>query len=346
MREAVKITRTTSEFNQNLLSFLNSDVSITSGGANATITKDNSFKYGYLDSFKINYINTGSSDNVVFYINDNTTTVTQDGSYILSYRFFKNSITEDVNFICNVFVNGILQTENILNQNLFISSGFEDNVWQTYAQTLDLQTGDIITMTFDTYSDTSLVDIWFDGLKLELDNKNLGIPSIYSLPIDLFVLNDNTTGWEQITDTTYTSGSPLTISSGVTAKILNNGGSRINTQLPLGIAKFWNESTNKIVAVNNGDAFTLSLRFKAKMNVANGITDIGINIGGSLNTISAETLLFSKGSGVEQRFDIDLSYFTGTTFIANGGDIEVTPLNGNISIYDIVLVIIRTHKGF
>jgi hypothetical protein len=182
MREAVKITRTTSEFNQNLLSFLNSDVSITSGGANATITKDNSFKYGYLDSFKINYINTGSSDNVVFYINDNTTTVTQDGSYILSYRFFKNSITEDVNFICNVFVNGILQTENILNQNLFISSGFEDNVWQTYAQTLDLQTGDIITMTFDTYSDTSLVDIWFDGLKLELDNKNLGIPSIYSLP--------------------------------------------------------------------------------------------------------------------------------------------------------------------
>jgi hypothetical protein len=81
------------------------------------------------------------------------------------------------------------------------------------------------------------------------------------------------------------------------------------------------------------------------MNVANGITDIGINIGGSLNVISQETLLFSKGSGTEQRFDIDLSYFTGTTFIANGGDIEVTPINGDIQIYDIVLVIIRTHKG-
>jgi len=87
------------------------------------------------------------------------------------------------------------------------------------------------------------------------------------------------------------------------------------------------------------------LRFKAKMNVANGLTDVAINIGGALNKISNETIVFSKGSGVEQKFDIDLSYFTGTTFIANGGIIEILPLNGDISIYDIVLVIFRTHKG-
>lgn len=153
------------------------------------------------------------------------------------------------------------------------------------------------------------------------------------------------TGWEQVTDTVYTSVSPLVVLNGVTGKILNNGGSRITTQLPVGVSKFWNESTNKLLGVNDGDAFTLSLRFKAKMNVANGYCDIGINIGGALNVISEETILFLKGSGVEQRFDIDLSYFTGTTFISNGGDIEVRPLNGDISIYDIVLVPIRVHKG-
>ena len=155
----------------------------------------------------------------------------------------------------------------------------------------------------------------------------------------------NFTGWQQITDTAYTSGSPLSIASGVTGKLLTGTVTKIDTQLPTGVTTFWNETTDKLIAVNNGDAFTLSLRFKAKMNVANGIADVGINIGGSLNVISQETLIFSKGSGTEQRFDIDLSYFTGTTFVSNGGDIEVTPINGDIEIYDIVLVIIRTHKG-
>jgi len=155
----------------------------------------------------------------------------------------------------------------------------------------------------------------------------------------------NFTGWEQITDSTYTVGSPLVILSGVTGKILTGAVTKIQTQIPFGVTTFWDETNDKIMAVNNGDAFTLSLRFKASMNVANGIADVDINIGGALGAISNETILFSKGSGVEQRFDIDMSYFTGATFIANGGTIEVKPVNGNISIYDIVIVLIRTHKG-
>jgi len=173
-----------------------------------------------------------------------------------------------------------------------------------------------------------------DTLRDAMDKVNDNFDEVY-----------NFTGWEQIIDSTYTSGSPLTILSGVTGKILTGTVTKIQTQLPTGVTTFWNETTDKIVAVNDGDAFTLSLRFKAKMNVANGLADVGINIGTPLNIISQETILFSKGSGVEQRFDLDLSYFTGTTFIANGGNIEVTPLNGDIDIYDIKLVIIRTHKG-
>ena len=172
-----------------------------------------------------------------------------------------------------------------------------------------------------------------DALRTAFDKANDNFDEVYSF-----------TGWEQITDSTYTSGSPLTILSGVTGKIQTGTVTRITTQIPTGVTEFWNGTTDKLVGVNNGDAFTLSLRFKAKMNVANGLADVGINIGGALNVISEETLLFSKGSGVEQRFDIDLSYFTGTTFISNGGTIEVKPLNGNIDIYDIVIVIFRTHK--
>jgi len=173
-----------------------------------------------------------------------------------------------------------------------------------------------------------------DTLRNSFDKVNDNFDEVYSF-----------TGWEQITDSTYTSGSPLVILSGVTGKILTGTVTKIQTQLPTGVTTFWDASTDKLVAVNNGDAFALSLRFKAKMNVANGLADVAINIGGALNKISNETIVFSKGSGVEQKFDIDLSYFTGTTFIANGGIIEILPLNGDISIYDIVLVIFRTHKG-
>jgi len=68
-------------------------------------------------------------------------------------------------------------------------------------------------------------------------------------------------------------------------------------------------------------------------------------LGGALGKVSNETAVFTRSSGTEQKFDIDLSYFTGTTFITNGGTIEIIPTNGNIEIYDIVLVIFRIHKG-
>jgi len=173
-----------------------------------------------------------------------------------------------------------------------------------------------------------------DSLRDAFEKVNENFGEVYSF-----------TGWQQITDSTYTIGSPLSIASGVTGKIQTGTVTEINTQLPTGITTFWNNTTDKLVGVNNGDAFTLSLRFKAKMDVANGLTDFGINIGGALNVIEQATELFSKGAGVEQRFSIKFHYFTGTTFIANGGNIEVTPLNGNIEIYDIVLLIERTHKG-
>jgi len=108
-------------------------------------------------------------------------------------------------------------------------------------------------------------DILFDAFKKAKEN----FDEVYSF-----------TGWEQITDTTYTVGSPLTIATGVTGKIQTGTVTKIQTQIPSGVTTFWDTTTDKLLAVNNGDAFTLSLRFKAKMNVMNGYFDIALNIGG------------------------------------------------------------------
>lgn len=255
-------------------------------------------------------------------------------SFYFAQGFINALLPYSVDVKLKVYINTILTHTFIQEVSL---ADYSDDL--RFAQSFFLSAGDDVNFAFEVQRDSvgtpnPNIELYFTGFQL-----NYGNVRNYETPYEQL------TGWQQITDSTYTSGSPLTILSGVTGKLLTGTVTEINTQLPTGVTTFWNNTTDKLMAVNNGDAFTLSLRFKAKMNVANGLADVAINIGGALNIISQETLVFSKGSGVEQRFDIDLSYFTGTTFIANGGNIEITPLNGDISIYDIVLVIIRTHKG-
>ena len=266
-------------------------------------------------------------------------TATRNGNYTFSFYALKGELNVDpdynVDVILKVYINSILT--HTFTKNTPIEFGSLEDL--RFVQSFDLLLDDVVNFEFQIQKESvgtpnPNIELFFTGFQL-----NYGEVKNYQTPYEQL------TGWQQITDSTYKISSPLTILSGVTGKLLTGTVTEINTQLPTGVTTFWNNTTDKLMAVNNGDAFTLSLRFKAKMDVANGLTDVGINIGGALNVISQETLVFSKGSGVEQRFDIDLSYFTGTNFIANGGNIEITPLNGKISIYDIVLVIIRTHKG-
>jgi hypothetical protein len=153
------------------------------------------------------------------------------------------------------------------------------------------------------------------------------------------------TGWGHYLDSTYTSGSPLSILSGVRATLTNNAVSKLEAQLPIGVTTFFDETTQKITAINDGDAYTMSIRFKAKMSVNSGYFDIDLDIGGAQGIISQESIVFTRGAGTEQRFDIDLTVYSGATFVANGGTLSVTPKNGDMDIYDISFVIVRIHKA-
>jgi hypothetical protein len=337
----VVITPTESEkYSENLFPYastLNNRPTIvqTAGGSNFDYFQ--TIKYNRLNSIRAIFTDTITN---TFNLGSSLTfTAPSDGSYLLSFRLFVPTEFEpnEVNGKLATFVNSAGSDFDFATTD----NGFVYGTWNTFTQLIQLEQNDLFEAEIKIGTDEIGTRAYLGGFKAELDDRGLGLPSRYTEPYN----DERITGWQQITDSTYTVGSPLSILEGVTGKILTGTVTEINTQLPTGVTTFWNGTTDKIVGVNNGDAFTLSLRFKAKMDVVSGYFDVGINIGGSLNVISQETLVFTRGANTEQRFDIDLSYFTGTTFIANGGIIEVTPINGDIEIYDIVLVIIRTHKG-
>lgn len=166
------------------------------------------------------------------------------------------------------------------------------------------------------------------------------------LPAEGGTLQSNgATGWAQYSSSTYTSGSPLVITAGNTTALANNGSTSITTQLPIGVTSFLNTSTGKILAQNDGDFYNIEVRFKAKSSSPNGRIKVGINIGGAQGVIREKRETLSDGVGVEQLIAIPMMVYSGSTFVANGGAIEVTSLVGDTTIYDVVFVIDRTHKA-
>ena len=157
---------------------------------------------------------------------------------------------------------------------------------------------------------------------------------------DNFTETFNMTGWGSYADSSHTIGSPLSISSGVRATLDNDAVNKIETQIPSDSTTFFYPVTQTIIATNDGDSYNLSIRFKAKMSVNNGYFDIDLDIGGAQGIISQESIVFTRASNTEQRFDIDLTVFSGATFVANGGTLSITPQNGNMEIYDIRFVIV------
>lgn len=152
-------------------------------------------------------------------------------------------------------------------------------------------------------------------------------------------------GWASYADSVWTEQSPFSILSGNTAVLDNNANTNIETYLPIGVSTFYDGLNNKILVENIGDSYTISIRFRAKTSDNNDFFDIGLDVGGTQNLILTETKLFHKGADTEQVFNLTFVVFSLNTFVANGGQIKISANTGNLSIYDINYLIVRTHKG-
>jgi hypothetical protein len=149
-------------------------------------------------------------------------------------------------------------------------------------------------------------------------------------------------GWASYSTTTYTSGSPFTISPSSTVTLQNNANSSITADLPLGVSAFYNGTTNKITPAAIGDSYMVNIRFKAKTSSNNDYLTLFIDIGGGMQ-INAETKEFLRGANTEQSFNFALPVFSLSTFVTNGGEVKITSNLGTISVYDITYFITRTY---
>lgn len=155
--------------------------------------------------------------------------------------------------------------------------------------------------------------------------------------------SDPWTGWGQYSDSTYTSGSPLTVAT-TTAQLTCDGlGSQTNTSyLPLNSTGLWDTSTNKITPQTAFDFYIVRVTFTADPGTANDYFDLCLDIGGGIGQIWCETRGFLKGTAA-QKFSFTIPVYTGSTFLANGGQLDLVT-SGTIDFYDIGVTVCKVHS--
>ena len=132
-------------------------------------------------------------------------------------------------------------------------------------------------------------------------------------------------GWAIYSDTTYTSGSPWTLTGGTAATLPNDAGDNIITFMPPNVDAFYDGSQIRPAQV--GDYYILTVRMRGEYNGALPIVEFRIDIGAA-DELFKETLTFPKGTGVSHPFSIVVPFYSLDTFLANGGTIELESLSG------------------
>jgi hypothetical protein len=160
---------------------------IVDGAGNATVINNVGGRESYFGLGAVSIDFTGTSP-ITFDAGGSSMqrVIQKTGNYILSYAFNKSDETSDINFTVNLYVNSVLSASTTISQNLYFSSGFTDNQWNVYFQNVALEYGDVIDFSFTAQSDTTDCFLYFDRLKLELDDRGNGNPTIYTeAPLDI-----------------------------------------------------------------------------------------------------------------------------------------------------------------
>lgn len=162
------------------------------------------------------------------------------------------------------------------------------------------------------------------------------------LDLDYTDKTKNKFGWNDISDSLYTSGSPRSISSGVRTLLTNNGLAAQTDTSRLGAV--W-DTTNSRFLINDLNAFyVMRLNMKVKAAAAAGtpyvvLVEIETSNGPTVITGSTHTV---KGGGYTNHVSYTQGMYNGSFINNTPLSIYVTP-DTNITLYDIGFVVQRTY---
>ena len=333
MAQLVQIQQCRAEYSENLLSANSvitdqSNVIKVSGSALSTAQKSTTNFFEKYQSIKV--FNNNSSTPLVFFVQNAFDFVTNnDGNYILSLRVLHKQVTAfDHKLRVNIFSNGIFATTLELS-----IADTQKNEWLTFAQNYNISSGVSIGMTFEFLIDptdpSEQCELWLGGIKIEYDDRNLGLPSLYTLPRDFYA----ETGWESKSDTTNTiflTGGTNNLFS-LTATSESNGG----------LVFF--DNVSKIHPLRLGDFIVCDLAFTAiTPSGADNYIEVMFMVGGVV--YGAQTLPLLKGSGNDDYIRVSFGLPVSSDFFFNGGEFFIKP-NVNLNITDRFISVSRTHKG-
>jgi hypothetical protein len=312
MAQLAHIQQCRPEYSENLLPIIEGRaLTITEGMANGSVNYNTNIYFDEGSSIKMDITSSGLNKFINFNLSDYSVTAPKTGSYIFSYRLKKVNPTDSIDFAVEIFVNGILSTETTYDNNLAVNGDWTNLNWNTFAQSISLDAGDVLTFRFIMNTDLLITSLYLDGLKLELDDRFLGIPSIYSKPL----VTESETGFQSRTDETNNQSllaltDNLVSFSGV---LEENGGLDLL------------DSSAKVTPIGLNDIISVDFAFT-------GVVPIGTNLFLSIylkvdgNIFRATTLPIIKGVGLDDHFSVSWILPVGADFLSNGATIHVNPL--------------------
>lgn len=159
--------------------------------------------------------------------------------------------------------------------------------------------------------------------------------------LDLGTFSENLYGWNYRKDTTYTSGAPLSIASGIKQTFINNGlHSLSNVLRPLGIVY----TDTQFTPSSLNASYVMRIAFKARTANPQGIPySIKVSMeGGAVPLQFAAQDQFIKGGSYVNDLALTFLFFTGALNTNQPIKIYLTP-DTSVSVYDLNYLIQRVY---
>jgi hypothetical protein len=116
--------------------------------------------------------------------------------------------------------------------------------------------------------------------------------------------------------------------------------------LPIGATTFF--TGGRMTPQSKGDTYSCRVGFWAASSNNNGAFSVEMDIsaaGDGSDVIAKKPVRMVRGGNQFEFYTIDLDMFARDNFIANGGLINVEAVDGNLSIYDLTLLVTKTTAG-